>query len=214
MSAWVTYTDEELTEAVKSSTSLRQVINQLGLSPKGGETKKRLARRIAELGLDTDHFQFLFAKSPPRTFLPPVGRVNDRKERLLSSILVKNSPLDNLRKHRVTLVAMGILTDYCVGCKSRTISSFGEEKPIPLQIDHVNGDSRDNRPENLRHLCPTCHSLQPTEAGKKSKGRKRRTRDESRAIAPGAVEQENNCPQESKGSLGCTVGERPVACAS
>lgn len=32
----------------------------------------------------------------------------------------------------------------------------------PLQIDHIDGDSNNNRPENLRLLCGGCHSLTPT----------------------------------------------------
>lgn len=30
---------------------------------------------------------------------------------------------------------------------------------VPLEIDHINGDSEDNNEENLRLLCPNCHSL-------------------------------------------------------
>lgn len=33
---------------------------------------------------------------------------------------------------------------------------------IPIQIDHIDGDYQNNREENLRLLCPNCHSLTPT----------------------------------------------------
>ncbi len=33
---------------------------------------------------------------------------------------------------------------------------------IPLEADHENGNSADNREENLRLLCPNCHSITPT----------------------------------------------------
>ncbi|MBX9580218.1 MAG: HNH endonuclease [Gemmataceae bacterium] len=30
--------------------------------------------------------------------------------------------------------------------------------PLSLHLDHVNGVNNDNRLENLRFLCPNCHS--------------------------------------------------------
>lgn len=42
---------------------------------------------------------------------------------------------------------------------------------MSLQLDHINGINTDNRLENLRLLCPNCHSLTPTFCGKNKKKR-------------------------------------------
>ncbi len=48
-------------------------------------------------------------------------------------------------------------------------------KPIKLELDHINGDSTNNKEENLRCLCPNCHSQTPTyKAKNKGNGRKHR----------------------------------------
>lgn len=44
-----------------------------------------------------------------------------------------------------------------------TLCGWGETNPysetIPLEIDHIDGDSQNNTEENLRLICPNCHSL-------------------------------------------------------
>lgn len=49
------------------------------------------------------------------------------------------------------------------------------EKSIPLEIDHIDGDHKNNRPENIRLICPNCHAQTPT-YGIKNKGRGREWR--------------------------------------
>ena len=44
---------------------------------------------------------------------------------------------------------------------------------ISLEVDHIDGDNKNNCRENLRGLCPNCHSLTDTWRGKKSSKSKR-----------------------------------------
>lgn len=44
---------------------------------------------------------------------------------------------------------------------------------VPLEVDHIDGDSENNLEKNLRLLCPNCHALTPYYKNmNKGKGRK------------------------------------------
>ncbi len=42
----------------------------------------------------------------------------------------------------------------CGWCEKNSITGR-----VPLEIDHINGNSENNSEENLRLICPNCHSL-------------------------------------------------------
>lgn len=143
------YTYEQLEQAVKESFSVAQVIEKLGLRPAGGNyalTKQR----IEEYGLDTSHFTgklWIKGKQHP-----------NHVRRDLKEILVKDSNYSSTNDLRQRLIKEGILEYRCVSCGlDRWL-----DNPIPLELDHINGDNRDHRLENLRLLCPNCHALTPT----------------------------------------------------
>lgn len=54
-----------------------------------------------------------------------------------------------------------------LNCECCGISNVWNNKPLTLHLDHINGDSDNNFPINLRLLCPNCHSQTDTFAGKK-----------------------------------------------
>ncbi len=81
------------------------------------------------------------------------------------SILVENSTYTWTGGLKKRLLKEGLLQYRCYICG--LTEWLG--KPISLQLDHENGVRSDCRIENLRLLCPNCHSQTPTFAGKRHK---------------------------------------------
>lgn len=144
---------EELKQAVIKSYSLRQAITQIGLIPAGGNYRQ-IRQYIESHHIDTSHFTGQgWSKDKKKPFLP---------RRPLKSILVQNSDYQTFKlKNRLYLE--GLKKPRCEECGWAMRSPDGR---IPLELDHINGDSRDNRIHNLRILCPNCHSLKPTHRGR------------------------------------------------
>jgi hypothetical protein len=81
----------------------------------------------------------------------------------LSNVLIVGSSVQSFKlKNR--LFNAGLKPKHCEECGWAEVSENGY---LPLELDHINGDRNDNRLENLRILCPNCHSLRPTHRSRK-----------------------------------------------
>lgn len=145
-----TWTDEDLRHAVEHSWSVSGVIRELGYNASGG-MHRFVSAHIRRLALDTSHFT-------GRAWMKGRRRPPDQVRRSLESILVAGSAYRSSGKLRERLIRAGLKDRRCERCGRDTW--FGE--PMPLELDHINGDPCDNRLENLRILCPNCHSLTET----------------------------------------------------
>lgn len=147
---------DQLIEAVKSSTSVRQVICKLGLVEAGGNYQQ-VKKYIKFYSLDVKHFKG-HAWNKGRKLI-------GNPKKTLAQLLAKNVSIQSYKlKNR--LFVEGVKKPVCELCGWSKMTIDGR---IPVELDHINGDNTDNRIENLRILCPNCHSLQLTHRGKNKK---------------------------------------------
>lgn len=144
------YTLEQLEQAVETSTSYRQVLLKLNVAPYGGNYDV-LRKAISYFNLDKSHFTGQGWNK--NLTLPPKRDIQD--------YLNNSVPTQSFRfKNR--LIKEKIFNKQCSQCKR--MKWLGA--PIPLELDHIDGNNKNNNLSNLRLLCPNCHALTPTYRGK------------------------------------------------
>lgn len=134
------YTDQEVFEAVRSSINLSQVLKKLGLQPKGANYAS-IKKKIALLDADCSHFH--------------IKVWNDGRQ------LKEWSQYTN-----TTMIKKRLIEERGVQCESCTLTHW-LQKPITLELHHIDGDRNNNSKENLQLLCPNCHSTTPNWRGRK-----------------------------------------------
>ncbi len=151
-----TWTDEDLIEALKTSLNIIEIIRKLGLSEKSAGNYETVNRYIDKLDLDKTH---LVGRGW-------VGKTNTNApgKRSLKEILVLDSPMRSTNSLRERLIKEGIKKEECEKCHL----TEWQNSRLPFELDHINGNNRDNRIENLRILCPNCHAQTPTWRKKKN----------------------------------------------
>jgi 5-methylcytosine-specific restriction endonuclease McrA len=84
----------------------------------------------------------------------------------LKDILIENSTYANISRLKERLLQENKLEYKCAICGN---NGRWLDKPLSLQLDHINGNHMDHRLENLRFLCPNCHAQTDTFSGKNKK---------------------------------------------
>lgn len=144
---------EDLRKIVSESATMTQVMRKIGYTANCGNSYNSAKKYLINNGIDISHFK---GKSHGTSKNVRYG---------LKDILVENSPYSNMTALKKRILDANLFVKRCSICG--LVDWQG--KPIVLQLDHINGDNRDNRIENLRLLCPNCHSQTETWCGKNKK---------------------------------------------
>ena len=135
------YSKESFIEAVASSVSIRQTLTKLNVASYGGNY--RTAKKyIEKLNLDISHFKGQGWNKGNRP-----GPRRPIEDYLSNKISIQSYKL----KER--LIKEGIKTPQCEKCGRSTWNN----KSIPIELHHINGNHKDNSLDNLQILCPNCH---------------------------------------------------------
>ena len=168
---WKKLEDEEFINLVKKSKSIGQVLAFFGLENKGSNYKT-VRRRIDELKIDTSHFDVSYKK---------MISANMKKVIPLEQVLIKNSTY-NRKSLKKRIIKEKLLPNNCLICGLNKWNG----KDLSLILDHINGDSKDNRLQNLRLVCPNCNSQLETHCGKHNRKNKYYCEDCGSEIAKGS----------------------------
>jgi Zn finger protein HypA/HybF involved in hydrogenase expression len=159
------WTESKLIEAIGKSNSFIQLLNILGLAI-SGSNYRAIKRAIKKYNISTSHW--IDRRTIGGTHKGHAAR------KPLNEVLVENSTYSsNALKKR--LIKEKLIDYKCAICH---MDDKWLGKKLTLQLDHINGINNDNRLENLRFLCPNCHSQTPTYAGHRFKGQKIKSEDE------------------------------------
>ncbi len=145
--------DNEFVDLIKNSTCIKEVLFKLNYTTVGNSWGYALVKeRMHILGLKSTDFKGRLATSRNLIIDVPNDKIFKANCKHSRSVLRRRIIKENLLDYK------------CAICG---ISEWNNKK-ISLEIDHINGINNDNRIENLRFLCPNCHSQTSTYGSKNS----------------------------------------------
>ena len=145
--------EEEFSKIIKESSSCAVAMRVMGYSCTTGNSHVTVKRRIAELNLDISHW------------------ADNTKNAHIKNRLSTEEYFIADKQRNGTNTRQRLIEDNLMEYKCSLCGNTGEwnGRKLVLQVDHINGDHCDNRLENLRFLCPNCHSQTDSFAGKNVK---------------------------------------------
>lgn len=144
---------EKIKEAVKESVNFTEVLNKLEI-PRQGNNSKTLRKILDDNNIDYSHF---------------TGRARSYNTNYINaSEYLDNSKKITSAKLKEKLLKENLIENKCAICGL----TEWQNKPIVLQLHHIDGNNQNNSLPNLQLLCPNCHSQTDNYCGNANKNDK------------------------------------------
>lgn len=146
---------DKLPEIVKTSNCRSDVLRKLNLTTDGSGNHRVIKRWIEKLNISTSHFNYRKVLADKLSAYKNQTRYKP-EEFLIENWLGSMSPIKQWAKKHIKYE--------CNICQNNGIHN---NLPLSLQLDHINGIVNNNTIQNLRWLCPNCHTQTKTYGSKK-----------------------------------------------